>query len=111
MDIRSGLERQYVARHLVARLSRTEGGIVTRTSLFDEPASCPEAAPGWDVEGRRDVTSDRGAPASQQGIGTRSRLQQADGIGMLRRSEDLLRRRDLDNPAEVHDRDPVRDVA
>src|SRR6478672_2806884 len=95
----------------MARLSRTESRIVARAALLDELAPCPEPAPGGDVEGRGDVTSDRGAPTTKQGIGARNRLEQPDRVGMLRRSEDLLCLRDLDDPTEIHDRDPVRDVA
>ena len=41
----------------------------------------------------------------------RHRLEQALGIGMLRRLEDGFGRADLDNAAEIHDRNPVRHMA
>jgi len=64
----------------MARLGRTESRIVARAALLDELAPCPEPAPGGDVEGRGDVTSDRRAPASQQGIRPRSRFEEADRL-------------------------------
>ena len=40
----------------------------------------------------------------------RNRREQRLGIGMLRAPENLLRRRRLDNPPEIHDRHPRRDM-
>ena len=44
-------------------------------------------------------------------VGDRHRRQQRDRVGMERAGVQVVRRGQLDDPAEVHHRDPVADVA
>ena len=43
-------------------------------------------------------------------IGAGNRGKQRPGVGMGGVPVDVVRRREFDNPAEVHDRDPIGDV-
>ena len=62
------------------------------------------------VNGAWHVTFEDMALARERWIGNRYRIQQADGVGMLRVGKQLLSARCLDYAAKVHHRHPVADV-
>ena len=63
------------------------------------------------VERARQFAPRRRRPRAPAGIELGRGVEQRLGIGMPRRGEELFRRSDLDHLAEIHHRDPVRDVA
>ena len=78
-----------------------------------QPAAGVEAAARRRVDRGRDVAleDDPAAAALASGSGTGTADSRATVYGWSGRVVELARRRDLDDLAEVHDRDPVADVA
>src|SRR3954452_10854076 len=76
-------------------------------------AACVEAATGWRIGRARQVAlkQDGLALTLDHRVGDRHRREERDRVRVERRLVQRLRRRDLDDGAEVHDRDSVRDVA
>ncbi len=71
-----------------------------------------EAAAGRRVDRARDVALEDDPPALPLGdrVRDRDRRQQRPGVRVARRAVELLRRPELDDLAQVHDRHPVADV-
>ncbi len=88
-------------RHLVAAERR-----------LHERTARVEAARGRGVRRARQIAreQDRLALALDRGVRDRHRREQRDRVRVQRVVVELLGGRDLDDPAEVHDRDPRRDV-
>ena len=68
-------------------------------------------AAGWPGSARRPRARSAPAPRSRCGSGIGTADEQREGVRVDRVRVDLLGRADLDDLAEVHDRDPVGDVA
>ena len=81
--------------------------------LAAQPAAGMEAAAGRRVGRRRDVADQDQAPALglDRRIGDRHRADQGGRVRVQRIAVELERRGLLDHLAQVHDRDPVADVA
>ena len=78
--------------------------------LAHERAARVERAARRPVDQRRRAALDRHELLAARRVEPRDRAQQAPRVGVLRRREELLRRRELDHPAGVHHRDLVRDL-
>src|SRR6476659_2001145 len=69
-----------------------------------------EVAPAWRGERRRDLTADRGVAAVAR-VDARHFLDERDGVGVVGRGVDLRRGTRFHYAPQVHDHDPVGDVA
>src|ERR1700730_6368691 len=93
------------------RRPRQPGGggqdrILLLTTRLGYRAAGAEPAPGRDAQRARRVTRYGRTAAVRGALGhPGDRGEQALGVGVPRRAEDLLGGRDLDDPAQVHDRD------
>src|SRR5205823_6548834 len=91
------------------RASQAGGGgqdrILLLAARLRYRAAGAEAAPGRNAQRAWRVTRYGRSAVVRDALGhPGDRGEQAPGVGMARRAEDLLRGRDLDDPAQVHDR-------
>src|SRR6185437_6074911 len=92
-------------------VARGQDRILRFAARLRDRAAGAEPAPGRDAQRGRRVAGDGRAAAVHGALGhPGDRGEQAPGVGVAGRAEDLLGGRDLDDAAQVHDRDPVAQV-
>ena len=102
-------------REVLSAVRRARGGgqdrILLLAAWLRYRAAGAEPAPGRDAQRARRVTGYGRGAAVRGALGhPGDRGEQAPGVGVAWRAEDLLGGRDLDDAAQVHDRDPVAQV-
>ncbi len=99
-----------MARHLLPRLQRQERRTLDAAAVEGMRAAGMEMAAGRRVHRRRNLALD-GSEAPAPPVDARDLVEQRRSVGMTRMLEHRICRRHLDHPAQVHDDDPVGDVA
>src|SRR5215813_13576802 len=89
---------------------RAEIGIMVQAELPRNRAASSEPAAGWNIDGRWWISLQRRCGDLRPWVGLGRGLYEAFGIRMQGRREYQVRRSFFDNPPQVHDRDPVRNV-
>src|SRR5215470_3743561 len=92
----------HLARNPVARRDLVQHLLVLRARRHAQAAARVEAAARRRIDRARHVTLEQDALALQRGVRNRHRGEQRLGVGMLGIGVQLLRRRDLDDLAQVH---------
>ncbi len=109
-DVR--LVQREVTRRLLCRPEPPQNRLLRGAEILRARAARPEATPRRRVDRARQLAPDPGLCLGALGgrVGHRDRLDQRLGVGVRWPAVDVIAGPQLDDLAEIHDRDPIREV-
>src|SRR6266566_3221983 len=103
-------DREVAGVEMLAANLRRQQGILDLATVESLRAPRPKAAAGRPVDHRRRLARDRSQAAGPWPVEPGDRAEQPPGVRVLGVVEDLILVALLDDPARVHDEDPIGDV-